>query len=150
MEWQCSPGDSDLPSPPNHPSPGHSIVLHPAPIHPFSESSITAALYSIIVTLIKVPSPEPFPEWNLRPLPQPWDNGPCYSREQGPTVSRLLVYSPGLITLTLWGAVLREKALALGSPRWTQVSLPMPRQASAKGPMAKQWQKGVTVVKSRR
>lgn len=116
-EWQCSPGDLDVPPPPNHLSPGHSIVLHSASIHPFGESSITAALYSIIVTLIKAPSPDPFPEWNVHPLPQPWDNGPCYRGEQGPTVSRLLVYSPGLITLALLGTLLLEKALALGSTR---------------------------------
>lgn len=116
-EWQCSPGDLDVPSLPNHLSPGHSIVLHSASIHPFGESSITAALYSIIVTLIKAPSPDPFPEWNVHPLPQPWDNGPCYRGEQGPTVSRLLVYSPGLITLALLGTLLLEKALALGSTR---------------------------------
>lgn len=105
----------------------------------FNVSSITAALYSIMVTLIKVPSPDPFPEWNLPPLPQSWDNGPCYCREQGPTVSRLLAYSPGLIALTLWGTVLLGKALALGGPRWTQISLLCLRQASAQGPMVKQW-----------
>lgn len=115
LQWNDS-DSGDLDSPPNSPSPGHSIVLDPAPISHFSESSITAALYSIIVTLIKVPSPDPFPEWNLPPLLQPWDNGPCYSREQGPTVSRLLAYSPGLIILTLWGTVLLGKALALGGP----------------------------------
>lgn len=109
VEWKCSPGDLDLPSPPYSPSPGHSIVLDPAPVIRFSESTIMA-------TLIKVPSPDPFPEWNLLPLPQSWDNGPCYSGEQGPTVSRLLAYSPGLIILNLWGTVLLGKALALGGP----------------------------------
>lgn len=67
-EW--SPGDLNSPSPPNCLWPGHIIVLDPAPIYPFSESSITAALYSIMVTLIKVPSPDPFPEWSL-PCPTP-------------------------------------------------------------------------------
>lgn len=116
-EWQCSPGDSGSPSPSTS-SPGRSIVLHSASIHPFGESSITAALYSIIVTLIKAPSPDPFPEeWETLTLcPEPWDNGPCYRGEQGPTVSRLLLYSPGLITLALLGTSLLEKGLALGSP----------------------------------
>lgn len=45
-------------------------MLDPAPILPFSESSITAALYTIMATLIKVPSPDPFPECNLPPLPR--------------------------------------------------------------------------------
>lgn len=125
MEWQYPLGNIDSLYPPNSPSPGHSIVPDVAPIPPFSESSITAALYSIMVTLIKVPSPDPFPEWNLPPLPQSWDNEPCYNREQGPTVSRLLAYSPGLIILTLWGTMLLGKALALGSLWGTQIPLHM-------------------------
>lgn len=64
----------------------------------------------------KVPVPDPFPEWNIPPLPQSLDNGQCYSREQGSTVSRLLAYSPGLITLTLRETVLLGKAVALGKP----------------------------------
>lgn len=123
VEWQCCPGDLHSPSHPNSPSPGHFIVPDPAPILPFSKSSFTAALYLIMATLIKVSSPDSFPEWNLPPLPQSWDNGPCYSKEQGPTISRLLAYSPVLITLTLWGAVLLRKALDLGGPWWNQISL---------------------------
>lgn len=49
-------GDSD-----SSPSPRQSIVLDPAPSIRFSKSTIMAALYTIMVTLIKVPSPDPFP-----------------------------------------------------------------------------------------
>lgn len=116
-EWQCSPGDSGSLSPSTS-SPGRCIVLHSASIHPFGESSITAALYSIIVTLIKAPSPDPFPEeWETLTLcPEPWDNGPCYRGEQGPTVSRLLLYSPGLITLAIFGCITPGKSPGSGEP----------------------------------
>lgn len=98
------------------PSPRQSIVPDPAPIIRYSKSTIMAALYTIMVTLIKVPSPDPFPGWNILPLLQSWDNGPCYMREQGPTVSRLRAYSPGLIIQTLWGTVLLGKAPSSGGP----------------------------------
>lgn len=105
-------------------------MLHPAPNHPLSISSIMVELYSIIVTLIKVPNPDPFPEGSLQTLPQPRDNGLCYSREQGPTVNRLLAYSPGLIIPTLWWEGLLEKAWSLGSTGLTQVSLAVLRRLS--------------------
>lgn len=150
--WQCSPGDLDSPSHPNNPSPGQFIEPDPAPIIHFRVSTIMAALYSIMPTLIKDPSPYPFPEWNLLPLPQSWDNGPCYNREQGPTVSMLLAYSPGLIILTLWGTVLLGKALGLGVGWGGGLKFPflVPRQASAQRPMRKQWQKVTSVFNSRR
>lgn len=121
LDWQCWPGELQPPKHRDNPSLEHSIVPVPAPILPFSESSFVAALYSIMVTLIKDSSW--FISWMTPPPTSVLRQWAMLQQGTRPHCKQ----AAGLFTCPNYpnplGTILLRKVLGLEGKRWTQMSI---------------------------